>query len=322
MAINNKADGNIEGMLNTLSDTILADRINKLRKSKNAIILAHNYQRDEVQEIADICGDSLGLSIEASKSSAEIIIFCGVHFMAESASILSPGKKVILPRIDAGCPMADMVTEEELKKKQAELPGVPTVCYVNSSALVKSISDICCTSANAVNVVNSVKEDTVLMVPDKNLALYTAKHTAKKVIPWEGFCPTHHLLRVNDVERVKKENPDALFVAHPECPPEVLEFADHICSTSGMLTYVKESPAKKFIIGTEEGIFYRLKKDNPEKEFIHPSRTRMICPNMKLTRLVDIVLALERLEPVIKVEEPVRGRAYLSLKRMLEIPRD
>ncbi|RMF92828.1 MAG: quinolinate synthase NadA [Candidatus Schekmanbacteria bacterium] len=309
-------------MDNVFSDEELKERILKLKKERNAIILAHNYQRDEVQEIADICGDSLGLSIEASKSDADVIIFCGVHFMAESASILSPQKTVILPRYEAGCPMADMVTAEELQKMQSKYPEAVTVCYVNSSADVKAVSDICCTSANAVNVVNSVKEDVVLMVPDKNLAMNTAKHTSKKIIPWEGFCPTHHLLKEEDVIKAKKEHPNALLVVHPECPPEVVRHADHICSTSGMYKFVKENPSKEFIIGTEQGILFRMKKENPDKRFYLPADNLMICPNMKLTRLLDILNSLETLTPVVKVEEEIRKKAFIALKRMIDIPRD
>lgn len=312
----------MDGMDNVFSDDELREKITGLKKKKKAIILAHNYQRDEVQEIADICGDSLGLSIEASKSDAEVIIFCGVHFMAESAGILSPQKTVILPRLEAGCPMADMVTAQALQEKQKEHPGAATVCYVNSSAEVKAVSDICCTSANAINVVNSVKENAVLMVPDKNLALNTAKFTSKKIIPWEGFCPTHHLLKEEDAIRAKKEHPFALLVVHPECPPEVVKHADHVCSTSGMYKFVKESESNEFIIGTEQGILYRMKKENPDKKFYLPADNVMICPNMKLTRLIDILSSLESLSPVVKIEEKIREKAYRALKRMIDVPRD
>ena len=308
--------------LSILSNNELISIINKLKNECNAIILAHNYQRDEIQKIADICGDSLGLSIEASKTNAEVIVFCGVHFMAESASILSPQKTVILPRIDAGCPMADMVDVPRLKKKKEELGNIPVVCYVNSSAAVKAESYICCTSANAIKVVNSLNNaNKVLMIPDRNLALYTSKFTSKEVIPWEGFCPTHHLLKVEDVKKSKVEHPDALFVAHPECTPEVLKYADYVCSTSGMYGFVRKRTENEFIIGTEEGILYRLKKENPGKKFYLPTK-HMLCPNMKLTRLEDIVISLKTLKPVVKVPEDVRLKAYQSLKRMIEIPRD
>ncbi|OGL40749.1 MAG: quinolinate synthase [Candidatus Schekmanbacteria bacterium RIFCSPHIGHO2_02_FULL_38_11] len=308
--------------LSILPNNKLISTIKKFKKKHNAIILAHNYQRDEIQEVADICGDSLGLSIEASKTDAEVIVFCGVHFMAESASILSPQKTVILPRIDAGCPLADMVDVPRLKKKKEELENIPVVCYVNSSAAVKAESDICCTSANAIKVVSSLNDaDKVLMIPDRNLAFYTSKFTSKEIIPWEGFCPTHHLLKVEDVQKAKTEHPNALFIAHPECTPEILKYADHVCSTSGMYRFAKETSEKELIIGTEEGILYRLKKENPDKKFYLPAE-HVLCPNMKLTRLEDIAVSLETLEPVVKVPEEIRVKAYQALKRMIGIPRD
>jgi len=299
----------------------LQQEIRKLLKEKNGIMLAHNYQRDEIQEMADVTGDSLALSQIAAKTDAEVIVFCGVHFMAESASILSPYKTVILPRIEAGCPMADMVTVEKLIEKKKELPGVPVVCYVNSSADVKAESDICCTSANAVKVVNSVKGERVLMIPDMNLSMYTARFTKKDVIPWKGFCPTHQYLKPSDVLEMKKQHPDAKFVSHPECTPEVLDLADHICSTSGMYKYAKESDAKEFIIGTEMGILYKLKKENPQKKFYLCSN-KLICPNMKLTTLEDVYTGIRDMKNIIKVPEEIRIRAKKSLDRMLEIPRD
>ena len=299
----------------------LQQEIRKLLKEKNGIMLAHNYQRDEIQEMADVTGDSLALSQIAAKTDAEVIVFCGVHFMAESASILSPDKTVILPRIEAGCPMADMVTVEKLIEKKRELPGIPVVCYVNSSADVKAESDICCTSANAVKVVNSVKGERVLMIPDMNLSMYTARFTKKDVIPWKGFCPTHQYLKPSDVLEMKKQHPDAKFVAHPECTSEVLDLADHICSTSGMYKYAKESDAKEFIIGTEMGILYKLKKENPQKKFYLCSN-KLICPNMKLTTLEDVYTGIRDMENIVKVPEEIRIPAKRALDRMLEIPRD
>ncbi|MBI3814855.1 MAG: quinolinate synthase NadA, partial [Nitrospinae bacterium] len=249
-------------------------------------------------------------------------VFCGVHFMAESASILSPDKTVLLPRIEAGCPMADMVTVEKLREKKKELPQVPVVCYVNSTADVKAESDICCTSANAVRVVSSLADaERVLMIPDMNLALYTARFTAKEVIPWKGFCPTHHHLKAEDVLIMKKRYPKAKFVAHPECTSEVLDLADHICSTSGMYKYAKESEAKEFIIGTETGILYRLRKENPQKKFYLASDD-LICPNMKLTTLEDVYIAIRDMVNVVKVPEEIRIPAKKALDMMLEIPRD
>ncbi|MFQ5901597.1 MAG: quinolinate synthase NadA, partial [Thermodesulfobacteriota bacterium] len=278
--------------------------------------------RDEVQGMADLSGDSLGLSIAASKADAKVIVFCGVHFMAESASILCPDKTILLPRMDAGCPMADMITAEGLIEKKIENPGVPVVTYVNSTAEVKAHSDICCTSANAVKVVNSLNNaKKVLMVPDKNLAQYVARSVDKEVIWWEGFCPTHHILRPEEVLRCKERYPHALFVCHPECTPEVVSLADHVCSTSGMYKFVKESRVREMIIGTERGILYRLKNENPEKRFYLPSRS-LICPNMKLTTLENVLHVLETMENVVKVPEDIRLPAAKSLERMLSIPRD
>jgi quinolinate synthase len=299
----------------------LKQEIRGLLNKRNGVLLAHNYMRDEVQEIADITGDSLALSIEAAKTGAEVIVFCGVHFMAESASILSPGKTVLLPRLDAGCPMADMVTSEELLEMKMKHPGVPVVTYVNSSAAVKAISDICCTSANAVRVIQSLPDAEVIFVPDRNLGRYVAGFSDKIFHFWEGFCPTHERLNPDVVLRLKAEYPDALFVCHPECNPAVSALADHVCSTSGMYDYCRKSPAGRFIIGTEAGILYRLRKESPDKEFILASPA-LICPNMKLTSLEDIRASLQTMEPVVKVPEDIRIPAKRALDRMLAIPRD
>jgi quinolinate synthase len=299
----------------------LKQEIRRLLDQHNAILLAHNYQRDEIQEIADITGDSLALSISAAETDCKVIVFCGVHFMAESAAILAPDKVVLLPRPDAGCPMADMVSVEGLREMKARHPRATVVTYVNSSAAVKAESDICCTSSNAVNVVNSLDTDEVILVPDKNLGHYIAKQTDKTCYLSEGYCPTHDRLTVEDVQRAKQENPDGLFMAHPECTPEILELADHICSTSGMYSFAKESPARKFIIGTEMGILYRLRKENPEKEFILPS-AKLICPNMKLTSLEDLLKCLQTMSPQITVPAEIRAKARLTLERMLAVPRD
>ena len=295
--------------------------IKTLLGERNGILLAHNYMRDEVQEIADITGDSLGLSIEAAKTDASVIVFCGVHFMAESASILAPDKTVLLPRLDAGCPMADMVTVPELQELKARHPGVPVVTYVNSSAAIKAISDICCTSANAVKVVKSLPESEIIFVPDRNLGRYVARFTDKTFHYWDGYCPTHERLKPEAVIRLKQEFPDALFVCHPECNPEVEALADHVCSTTGMYDYCRKNPARRFIIGTEAGILYRLKKENPDKEFILASPA-LICPNMKLTSLEDILESLRTMTPVVKVPEEIRISAKQALDRMLAIPRD
>ena len=304
-----------------MNDSI-RQQIRNLLKAHNAVLLAHNYMRDEVQEIADITGDSLALSMEAAKTGADVIVFCGVHFMAESAAILSPDKRVLLPRPDAGCPMADMVTPVELEALKARHPGVPVVTYVNSSAEVKAHSDICCTSANALKVVRSLREDELIFVPDRNLGRWVARFVPeKRFIFWEGFCPTHERMTVEAVLKKKAEHPDALFVCHPESAPEVSALADHVCSTSGMYDWCRTSPAKKFIIGTEAGILYKLRKENPGKEFILASPA-LICPNMKLTSLEDVLHSLQTMSPVVTVPEGVRVKAKAALDRMLAVPRD
>jgi len=292
-------------------------KIRKLLDDRNAILLAHYYQRDEIQDIADILGDSLALSIEAAKTTADIILFAGVQFMAESASILSPDKTVLLPRLDAGCPLADKITIEELKQAKSEHPDAMVVTYVNSSAETKAHSDICCTSANAVRVVNSLDADTVLMVPDGNLARYTAQFTEKKIIPWKGFCYVHNNLLPGDVLKVKDENPGAPFAAHPECRPEVLAMADFVGSTSGILTFAKESDFKKIIVGTEQGIMHQLKKQNPGKTFI-PASDKLICLDMKRITLDDILTSLLEMKHVVAIPEEIRVPADLALSRMLE----
>ena len=302
--------------------TSIKDQIRELLKQRNAVLLAHNYMRDEVQEIADITGDSLGLSIEAAKTTADVIVFCGVHFMAESAAILSPDKKVLLPRLDAGCPMADMVDAKGLEELKAKHPGAPVVTYVNSTAEVKAHSDICCTSANATKVVQSLPDKKIIFAPDRNLGRFVAKSVPdKEFIYWDGFCPTHERMTVDGVKAKKAEYPEALFICHPECAPEVTALADRACSTSGMYDFCRESKAKQFIIGTEAGILYRLRQENPDKEFILASPA-LFCPNMKLTSLEDVLLSLQTLTPVITVPEDIRLKAKQALDRMLAIPRD
>ena len=300
----------------------LQKEIRRLLKKKNAILLVHNYERPEIQDIADLTGDSLGLSIEASKTKAEIIVFCGVHFMAETASIVCPDKTVLLPVISAGCPMADMITAKALIKKKKELPGIPVVTYVNSPASVKAESDICCTSANAIQVVKSfVNHDTIFMTPDKNLAQFTQRYTDTKIVYWDGFCPYHDALTPEQVKKVKNAHPEAVFLAHPECRPEVIDLADEAKSTSGMLDYVKKSRHMEFIIGTETGIIHTLKTHNPDKTFI-PADEKMICTDMKKITLTDTLNAILNVSPVIKVAEGVRVRAIKAIERMLAIPRD
>ena len=279
----------------------------------------HNYQRDEVQEIADITGDSLALSKAAVRTDAEVIVFCGVNFMAESASILNPDKLVLLPVKEATCPMADMINAEKLKAMRNRYPDAAVVCYVNSSAVVKAESDIGCTSSNAVEVVKSLENREVIFVPDKNLGLYVQSQVPdKKIILWEGFCPSHVRLQEEEVVKTKEMHPDAKFIAHPECNPGVLKLADHICSTAGMFKYVKSSDSKEFIIGTEEGMLYRLKKENPGKLFYMPT-DHLICPSMKLTTLGWVAHSLEMLVYEVKVPEEIARRARKSLERMLKV---
>lgn len=295
------------------------NKVRALLKEKNAILLAHNYQRPEIQDVADLCGDSLELSLKAAKTDADVIVFCGVHFMAETASIACPDKTIILPVLNAGCPMADAITPEALSKRKAELPGVPVVTYVNSPASVKALSDICCTSANAVQVVNSLNADRVLMTPDRNLARYAATRTDKEVLFWDGCCPIHDRMTRKDVLAAKAAHPEAVFMAHPECRPEVLELADKIFSTSGMLSYARASDVKSFIVGTEEGLLYPLRRDNPDKKF-YLAWEGLLCEDMKRTRLSDVLRAFENMEHIIKVPEAARVPAFKAVKRMLEIP--
>jgi quinolinate synthase len=321
---------------------VIREEILKLKEEKNAIILSHNYQRDEVQDIADFIGDSLELSRTAAEIDCDVIVFCGVHFMAESASILSPNKTVLLPELEAGCPMADMIQvssprkvwktfpgyetqptfafphEFTLRDIKAKYPGVPVVAYVNTTADVKAESDICCTSANVVKVVESLPDERVICIPDRNLSMWAQKNTKKQIIAWDGFCHVHDRITKKDVLKAREEYPNAVFMAHPECRLEVLELADHVTSTSGMLRFAKSSDAKEFIVGTETGLMHRLKKENPDKIF-YPLRKDMVCPNMKKTTLNSILTALREMKNVIKVPEEIRIRAKRALDRMLEI---
>ena len=300
----------------------VAEKIRERLKERNAILLAHNYQRPEIQDIADLCGDSLELSMKAAETDADVIVFCGVHFMAETASILSPDKQVLLPVETAGCPMADMITADALRDARRRMGEVEVISYINTTAAVKAESDMCCTSANAVSVVNSVNPiKQILMTPDRNLALYTQRQTGREIRYWEGFCPIHNNLSAQQVERTRAAHPRALFLAHPECPPEVLDLADVVKSTSGMISFVRESEHREFIIGTEEGILYPFAKSNPEKVFI-PADSKMLCPDMKKTGLQEVLWALEEMTPVVKVPEEIRIPAKQALERMLAIPRD
>ncbi|GAB6093783.1 quinolinate synthase NadA [Desulfatiferula olefinivorans] len=296
----------------------MKDRIKSLLKEKNAILLAHNYQPAEIIDAADLCGDSLELSIKAARTDAEIIVFCGVHFMAETACILSPDKTVLLPRTDAGCPMADMITPAALKKRLAELPPMPVVTYVNSSAAVKALSTICCTSANVIKVANSLDAPEMLMTPDRNLAMYAASKTGKKIHLWDGYCPFHNALTPEDVMRVRAAHPDAEFMAHPECPPDILALADVIHSTSGMIAYAGTSSSREFIVGTEIGILHPLRKAHPDKRF-YPASLKMECLDMKKITLADIVHSLETLTGRVTVPEDIRLGALAAVERMVAL---
>lgn len=298
----------------------IQEQIKLLLKEKNAILLAHNYQLPEVQDIADLCGDSLELSIKASSTDADVIVFCGVHFMAETAAILSPEKKVLLPALDAGCPMANMISAEELRRKRAEMPDAVVISYVNTTAEVKAYTDICCTSANVIKVANSVDPSkSIFMTPDRNLAMYTKNNTDRQITFWNGYCPVHNNLTVEQILKTKKEHPDAIFMAHPECPPQILDMADEIKSTSGMIAYATQSNNKEFIIGTEVGILYPLSKANPDKLFF-PADQGMVCPDMKKTGLGEILKALQEMQQEVKVPDKIRTMAKDAVDRMLAIP--
>lgn len=297
----------------------LFEEIRALKKERNAVILAHLYQRPEVQEIADYTGDSLGLSQEAAKTDADVIVFCGVHFMAETAAILSPEKTVLLPEVKAGCPMADMVTADALRLKKAEYPDAVVVCYVNSSADVKAESDICCTSANAVKVVQSIPEDKrILFVPDRNLGHYVGLKANRDIILWEGYCNTHDKLTAGDIKAAKKEHSEAVVLIHPECRPDVVALADQVFSTSGMIKYAEQSETQEFIIGTESGILYELQKRCPDKKFYMASN-KLVCPNMKATSLDKVKWALEEMQPRIMVPDYIRDKALGAVERMIAI---
>ena len=284
------------------------------------MILAHNYQVGEVQDIADFVGDSLELSRQAAAvTDAEVIVFCGVRFMAETAKILSPQKTVLLPDPNAGCPLCDFADAEAVRRRKAELPGVPVVSYVNTTAEVKAESDICCTSANSVKVVNSLPQEEILFLPDRNLGSWTAEQTQKKLILWDGYCITHQRILPEHILRLKAQQPEAEVVVHPECSPEVRKLADAIRSTSGILRYARESPARSFIIGTEIGILHRLRKENPEKEFFAPSKVA-VCPNMKKITLEKVLWSLEEMVHPVEVPEEIRLKAKRAIDRMLALP--
>jgi quinolinate synthase len=296
----------------------LQQQIQKVKKRQHAVILAHNYQNPDIQDIADFVGDSLDLSLKATNTDAKVIVFCGVDFMAESAKILNPEKTVILPDKTANCPMAGMVDAESLRWLIKEHPDADVVAYINTTAEVKALADICCTSANGVKIVKSIAAKKIIFVPDRNLGLYIQKHVPEKeMILWPGVCRTHHDIKKEDVLVLKKKHPAAEILVHPECQPEIIDLADFVYSTNGMVAHAKASPKKEFIIGTEIGLCYRLEKENPEKRF-YPIPSA-VCPNMKKTTLEKVLKSIETLEPKIHLPAEIMRNARLPLQRMMEI---
>ena len=301
-----------------MSDSII-EKIFELKKKHNAVILAHNYQRGEIQDVADFVGDSLGLSQQAARTDADLIVFCGVHFMAETAALLSPDKTVIMPDEHAGCPMASMITARELREKKKLYPNAKVVCYVNTTAAVKAESDVCCTSSNAVKIVSSIPEDEdIIFVPDKSLGAYVSSCLDREMMYWEGYCPTHHRILADQIVKMKSEHPDAEVVVHPECTPDVIALADHVASTTGILNYAKSSNSKEFVIGTEIGILHRMKKENPDKIFM-PVTPLSDCPNMKLNTLEKLLWSLEDIQFVVTVPEEIAVEARKAIQRMLDL---
>ncbi len=294
----------------------LLEEIQQLKAKHNAVILAHNYQVPDVQDIADFTGDSLELARKANEVTVDVIVFCGVHFMAETAAILNPNKKVLLPDPDAGCPMADMLTGEQLREFKAKHPGAKTVCYVNSTAEVKAESDCCCTSGNAVKIVEHYADDEVLFVPDQHLGSVVEERLGRKLILWPGYCPTHARMNPQDILDLKAAHPGAVAIAHPECPKPIRVVSDEILSTGQMCAFAQENPAKEFVVATEEGLLHRLRNENPDKVFYRVSPFA-ICPNMKKITLEKVLFSLRDLAPVITVEEPIASQARKSIEQML-----
>ncbi len=302
-----------------MNDQAIIERINTLKKERRAVILAHNYQRDEVQAIADHTGDSLGLSRIAATVDADVIVFCGVHFMAESASILAPEKTILLPDPQAGCPMADMITAEDVRELKRQHPGALVLAYVNTSAEVKAETDICCTSSNALKVVESLPRDQeIIFIPDKYLAHWVSRKTGRTFITWQGYCPTHAKILPEDVQAQKNAHPGAVVLAHPECPAAVLDLADEVLSTTGILNSAKNSSAAEFIIATEDGVMYSLRRDNPGKTF-YPASRHALCPNMKKITLEKIMWSLERMQPEVRVPADIAAKARRAVERMVAI---
>jgi quinolinate synthase len=296
----------------------MADRIAELKREKNAVIFAHNYQIGEVQDLADYIGDSLGLSQKAAQIKEELIVFCGVHFMAETASILAPEKTILIPDIKAGCPMANMITASQLRKWKKKYPEGKVVCYVNTTAEVKAECDICCTSSNAVNVVNSIGGNEILFAPDKNLAAYVARQTEKKIIPWDGYCYVHNTILARDVREKKSLYPEAEVWVHPECRPEVIDLADKVLSTGKMVKEARKMKKKEIIIGTETGIIYRMKKESPEKNF-YPARDMAFCSNMKKITLKKVLRSLEEMIYRVEVPPEISRKARGAIEKMVEL---
>lgn len=304
----------------TSPDQTLAERIVELKEEQSAVILAHNYQVPAVQEVADLVGDSLELARAATTIDADVIVFAGVDFMAETAAILSPAKTVLLPAADACCPMADMVAAGEVRVLRERFPEAAVVAYVNTSAEVKAESDICCTSANAVAVVESLDAEEVIFLPDRNLARYVARFTKKEILPWDGYCIVHDRMTADEVTAARRAHPDAEVLVHPECRPEVIDRADRVFSTSGMVRHACESPRREFVIGTEVGLLHQLEKKCPGKAF-YPLSNKAVCVNMKKTDPAKVLAALERLEPRVTVPEETAARARTAIERMLNLPR-
>ncbi len=298
----------------------IADKIKKLKQERNAVILAHNYQRSEIQDIADFVGDSLGLSIEASRTNADVIVFCGVHFMAETAKILSPQKTVLLPDKNAGCPMANMIDAEGLKSLQEKHPNAVTLCYVNTSAAVKARCDYCCTSSNALSMAQHIlkSQEEIIFVPDKYLAQYVSAQVRHDFIMWNGYCPTHVKILPENIVRAKKRHPQAKVLVHPECKPDLAPLADFVASTEKMCRYVQNTVQTDFIVATENGIIHRLKKENPAKNF-YPAADAAVCPNMKRITLEKVLWSLQDLSFEITLSPDIMDKARLSIERMLQI---
>lgn len=297
----------------------IEEQIQELKEQRGAVILAHNYQLDEVQAIADFTGDSLELSRKAANLSEDVVVFCGVHFMAETAAVLSPDKTVLIPDPNAGCPMADMVTAEQLRAVKSEHPGAKVVCYVNSSAEVKAESDICCTSSNAVDVCKSLGDEQIIFVPDRNLGSFVAEKLGKEFVLYNGFCPTHERIRDVDVQEMKEKHPDAVVMAHPECSKPVRDLADELLSTGQMCRFAQVSDAKEFIVATELGINYRLRNENPDKTFYPVNPDRAVCPNMKKITLEKILWSLQDMKERVTVPKEIAQKAVGCIQRMLEI---